>query len=87
MTTMADLAMVPARVLAALGLHTYGLTPEQVRERLAALGVLDPEQAHSIADELAVCALRLVADGHPRAVQLAEDTLTVLSGNTGKWCT
>ena len=83
---MADLAMVPARVLAALGLHTYGLTPEQVRERLAALGVLDPEQAHSIADELAVCALRLIRDGHPRAVELARDTLTVLDGNAGRWC-
>lgn len=86
MTAVADLAMVPARVLAALGLHTYGLTPEQVRERLAALGDLDPERAHSIADELAVCALRLIAEGHPRAVELARDTLTVLDVEFPRWC-
>ncbi len=85
MTAVADLAMVPAGVLAALGLHTYGLTPEQVRERLAALGALDPERAHSIADELAVCALRLIRDGHPRAVELARDTLTVLDADFPRW--
>lgn len=83
---MADLAMVPARVLTALGLHTFGLTPEQVRERLAALRELEPDRAHGLADELALCALRLIRDGHPRAVDLARDTLTVLDTDTPRWC-
>jgi hypothetical protein len=82
-TAVADLAMIPARVLAALGLGTQGLTPERVRERLAVLAVLDPELARSLADELAVCALRLVASGHPRGAELARDTLVVLDALAG----
>lgn len=70
--------MIPARVLAGLGLHSYGVTTTDVRDRIAALRRDDPELADTIADQLAVCALRLIANGHPRPDQLAADALIVI---------
>lgn len=78
MTTVAELAMIPARVLADLGLHSYGVTTADVRDRLADLRAQDPELAGAIVDQLALCALRLVAEGHPRPVELAVDALAVI---------
>lgn len=81
MTAAEVVAALPAHV--ALGLGADGLTVERVRDRLALIGGLDPERAHGLADELAVCALRLIRDGHPRAVELARDTLVVLDAAVG----
>jgi hypothetical protein len=70
------LAELPGYIL---GLGADGLTPEQVRDRLAAIGIDDPEVGHSLADQLALTALRLIANGHPDAAALARDALTVVS--------
>lgn len=83
MSSVADLAMIPARVLADLGLHSYGVTTAHVRDRLAHLGAQDPELAATIADQLARCALRLIAHGHPRPAALADDALAVI--DPGGW--
>lgn len=80
---MTTLAMIPARVLTDLGLHSYGVTTAAVRDRIADLRRHDPELADTIADQLALCALRLIANGHPRAVELAADALVVI--DPGGW--
>jgi hypothetical protein len=76
------LAELPGYVL---GLGAQKTTPEEVRDRLAAIGQADPERGHSLADELMRCALQLIADGHPTAATLARDTLTVISAEFPRW--
>lgn len=82
--TSADLVThMPAHVL---GLGAPGLTPETVRDRLAQVGRHDPEAGHALADELAVTALRRIAEGVPNPSKYAADALTVLSAEFPRWC-
>lgn len=85
MTAVADPSMIPAHVLHELGVTSRGLSAETVRDRLATLRREDRELADSIAGQLAVCALRLIANGHPRGVELAADALTVVDARPSRW--
>jgi hypothetical protein len=76
------LAELPGYVL---GLGAQKITPEEVRDRLTAIGKDDPEHGHGLADQLLLTALRLIADGHPNPQVLARDTLTVVSAEFPRW--
>lgn len=63
-----------------------GRNTESVREQLRAIGASDPEVGHSIADQLLIAALQLIADGHSSPRKLAADTLTICSAEFPRWC-
>lgn len=62
----------------ALGLSA-GITPEQARNKLQAIGQYEPETAERIADKLMETTLQLIADGYPGAPEIASWTLIVAS--------
>lgn len=72
MTTADIAAELPAYHLG----HGTRCTPDQVRDRLAAVHAYDPQLAASLTEGLMVSALRLITDGHPDPARLATHTLT-----------
>ncbi|MFD9949703.1 hypothetical protein ACFWYW_55545 [Nonomuraea sp. NPDC059023] len=46
----------------------------------------DPEAAHSLEDDLIRHVLRLTAEGHPQACQLAAEVLTIAELDLPRWC-
>lgn len=62
-----------------------GLTPEELRDKLAELGRDDSESAHGLEDDLARAALTAIRDGHPNPAGLAREALIVLDADYEKW--
>ena len=46
----------------------------------------DPEAAHSLEDDTMRHILRLTAEGHPQARQLAAEMLTIAELDFPRWC-
>jgi len=46
----------------------------------------DPERAHSLEDATMLHVLRMTAEGHPQARQLAAEMLTIAELDLKRWC-
>ncbi|TMS00174.1 hypothetical protein [Nonomuraea basaltis] len=63
--------------------------PDSLRRVLAEIRAAyqgDPEAAHSLEDDTMRHVLRLTAEGHPQARQLATEMLTIADLDLKRWC-
>jgi hypothetical protein len=79
----ADLVHLPSH--RALGLGADTLNVDTARDRLQALGEVDPEYGHALADQLMVAGLQLIADGHGNPAKVAADTLAICAVEFPRW--
>lgn len=79
---VAPVSTLPPHVL--LGLQ-HGMTPAAAAEQMAALAAVAPAVAGAAAAQLAVTALRLIADGHDDPARLAGHTLQVVAPAGREW--
>jgi hypothetical protein len=79
---IAPVSTMPPHVL--LGLQ-HGMTASAAAEQMAALAAVAPAVAESAAAQLAVTALRLIAEGHDDPARLAGHTLQVLAPAGREW--